>query len=130
MNGARSCAIIKMKVQFDSKNRRDGGTKPLGSNAIRSATSSEEEVALATMVKRGQDAPVARALTFASSDALGFVEVCYYAILGRAPDPRGLASYAGMIAKAPDRETLIAVLRSIAMSEEAREYREHYLAHR
>ena len=72
--------------------------------------------------------PVAQALDFGATDAAAFVDVCYHAILGRAPDRAGLSSYAEMIARTPDRETLIAVLRSIAMSVEARDYREHYLA--
>ncbi|WBH15339.1 DUF4214 domain-containing protein [Sphingomonas radiodurans] len=79
---------------------------------------------------KGKGASIARALDFGASDATAFVDVCYHAILGRAPDQKGSASYAEMITSAPDRETLIAVVRSIAMSEEARDYREHHLASR
>jgi len=71
---------------------------------------------------------VARALEFGVSDADAFIDVCYHAILGRQPDAHGLQSYATLIARSPDRETLIAVIRSIAMSEEARKYREHHLS--
>ena len=79
---------------------------------------------------RGKGASVSRALDFGASDAAAFVDVCYHAILGRAPDQKGSASYADMITNMPDRETLIAVVRSIAMSEEARDFREHHLASR
>ena len=67
-------------------------------------------------------------MQFGASDAHALVDVCYYAILGRAPDQKGLTSYADMIGRTPDRETLIAVVRSIVMSEEARDYREHHLS--
>jgi hypothetical protein len=79
-------------------------------------------------IRRDHEMPVARALQFGASDAHALVDVCYHAILGRAPDPRGLSAYADLIGRTPDRETLIAVVRSLAMSEEAREYREHHLA--
>lgn len=82
------------------------------------------------LLKSGQGSPVARALDFGSTEAAAFVDVCYHAILGRAPDKTGLAAYADLIDKQRDREALIAVLRSIAMSQEARDYREHYMAHR
>ena len=51
--------------------------------------------------RTGQEAAVARALGFAPNDAVAFVDVCYHAILGRAPDGKGLASYADMIVKSP-----------------------------
>lgn len=74
--------------------------------------------------------PVARALDFEASDAHALVDVCYHAILGRSPDERGLVAYSTMIHERPERETLIAVLRSISMSEEARDFREHHLSTR
>lgn len=85
---------------------------------------------VAKMIRRVGAAPVAKALEFDSSDANAFVDVCYHAMLGRAPDAPGLRSYASLIARSPDRETLIAVVRSIAMSEEARDFREHHIARR
>lgn len=78
--------------------------------------------------KRAGEGPVARGLAFGASDAHAFIDVCYHAILGRVPDDAGLAAYCGMLHDSPDRETLIAVVRSIAMSEEARDYREHHLS--
>jgi hypothetical protein len=74
------------------------------------------------------DGKVQRALAFTDCEAKAFVDVCYHAIFGRAPDPGGLRQYRELILKNPDREGLIAVVRSMAMSEEAREFREHHLA--
>ncbi len=74
--------------------------------------------------------PVARALEFEASDAHALVDVCYHAMLGRSPDERGLMAYSAMIHEKPDRETLIAVVRSISMSDEARDFREHHLSTR
>ncbi|OWK33534.1 DUF4214 domain-containing protein [Sphingomonas dokdonensis] len=78
--------------------------------------------------KREAEGSVAKALSYGASDAQALVDVCYHAVLGRAPDPAGLTAYCGMIHDRPDRETLIAMVRSIAMSEEARDYREHHLS--
>lgn len=78
--------------------------------------------------RRISEGSVSRALSFGASDAHALVDVCYHALLGRAPDEVGLVTYCGMIHDSPDRERLIAVVRSIAMSEEARDYREHHLA--
>lgn len=81
-------------------------------------------------VRIGGVGGVAKALQQGNSDTETFIDICYHAILGRAPDRVGLSNYGKMIADAPNRETLIAIVRSIAMSEEAREYREHHLAMR
>lgn len=78
--------------------------------------------------RRADHGSVTRALAFGASDAHALIDVCYHAVLGRPPDDAGLAAYCGMIHDKPDRETLIAVVRSIAMSEEARDYREHHLS--
>ncbi|WP_085808845.1 DUF4214 domain-containing protein [Sphingomonas sp. TZW2008] len=79
-------------------------------------------------IKVGGAGGVTKALQHGNSDTETFIDICYHAILGRAPDRIGLSSYGKMIAEAPNRETLIAVVRSIAMSEEARKYRDHHLA--
>ena len=83
---------------------------------------------MAKLIGRAGSGAIARALEFGVSDADAFVDICYHAILGRPPDSHGLQSYATMIARSPNRETLIAIIRSIAMSEEARKYREHHLS--
>jgi hypothetical protein len=82
------------------------------------------------MLPKTRAGAVARALDFHTSDAAAFVDVCYHAILGRAPDQGGLKAYVDKISATPDREALIATVRSIVMSEEAREFREHHLSTR
>ena len=97
-----------------------------GTGTLRESTGGH----VAKPFNRAGSAAVAKALEFAGADSEAFIDVCYHAILGRAPDAQGLQAYSGMIARSPDRETLIAVVRSIAMSEEARKYRDHHLAQR
>lgn len=72
--------------------------------------------------------PVGAALNFSDCEAKAFVDVCYHAMFGRAPDTSGLMHYRDLILKAPNRETLIAVVRSMTMSEEASKFREHHLS--
>ncbi|QNE32137.1 DUF4214 domain-containing protein [Sphingomonas sp. NBWT7] len=79
-------------------------------------------------VKAGGAGGVMKALQYGNSDTEAFIDICYHAILGRAPDQVGLRNYGTMIAAAPNRETLIAVVRSIVMSEEAGKYRDHHLS--
>ncbi|WP_144037273.1 DUF4214 domain-containing protein [Sphingomonas sp. TZW2008] len=71
---------------------------------------------------------VGTALNFSDCEAKAFVDVCYHAMFGRAPDASGQKHYRDLILKAPNRETLIAVVRSMAMSQEARDFREHHLS--
>lgn len=80
------------------------------------------------MLQSRKSGAVGKALNFSDCEAKAFVDICYHAIFGRAPDASGLGQYREMILKAPDRETLIAVVRSMVMSEEARKFREHHLA--